>query len=156
VQPADFFDISESLVTASRGRPKRVFLRRAVSTTYYALFHTLARSCADSLVGVTAANRSSEAWHQVYRSLDHGLAKKNCSSQRIREFPVEIRNFAELFCEMQAKRHAADYDPSAPHLKSTVSLDIARVKDVVSAFQMQPIREKRAFSVFVLFKTRRD
>ena len=37
------------------GRPNQADLRRAVSTTYYALFHALARCCANTLIGATPA-----------------------------------------------------------------------------------------------------
>ena len=40
MQPLDFTRAARDLVdSAGRGRPREVNLRRAVSTTYYALFH---------------------------------------------------------------------------------------------------------------------
>ncbi len=50
-----------------------VFRRRAVSTAYYAVFHALARLCADELIGKNG--RSSRDYERVYRALDHGPLK---------------------------------------------------------------------------------
>ena len=46
-------------------------LRRAISTAYYAVFHSLARIAADLIVGTDR----NEAWHQAHRALEHGSAK---------------------------------------------------------------------------------
>ena len=48
--------------------------RRAVSTAYYAMFHTLAELCADELLGAGSDTRSEE-YIRVYRSLEHGTLK---------------------------------------------------------------------------------
>ena len=53
-------------------------LRRAVSTAYYALFHGLAETAADRLVGATPPARRYLAWSRVYRDLNHTSAKKAC------------------------------------------------------------------------------
>ena len=51
--------------------PTQASLRRAVSTTDYALFHCMAENCADMLVGTLGTNRSQPAWQQAYRALQH-------------------------------------------------------------------------------------
>jgi hypothetical protein len=66
------------LIRASRllagGQPSPDFLRRAISTAYYAMFHTLATSNANLVVRTkTAANQS--AWTTTYRSLRHFRAE---------------------------------------------------------------------------------
>ena len=66
-----------------RGRPRQTELRRAVSAAYYALFHTLANSCATTLVGSTRANRDQTAWRQTYRSLEHGHAQRQCDNRSL-------------------------------------------------------------------------
>ena len=56
MNPDDLIRIAEHLasggVRGRIGRPVQAELRRAVSATYYALFHALARCCANMLVGV--------------------------------------------------------------------------------------------------------
>ena len=59
-----------------RGRPQQVQLRKAISAAYYAMFHALATSNADTLIGASPRFRSLPAWTQTYRALDHGLARQ--------------------------------------------------------------------------------
>ena len=96
-----------------------------------------------------------KAWHQAYRALDHGQAKSRCRDKEVlQKFPDDIVDFANTFASMQAKRHTADYDPSAQFSKSEVLQDVAEAEDVIDRFGRVPIKDRRAFSVFVLLKTR--
>lgn len=79
---------------AEIGKPRQSDLKRALSTAYYALFHTLARECADRLIGTHSPQRSA-AWKQVYRALDHGFAKQACSQAKKLGFPSDIVHFAD-------------------------------------------------------------
>ena len=140
-----------------RGRPRQTELRRAVSCAYYALFHALARCCADMLVGVSPANRSEGAWRQVYRALEHGPARNRCSNQNmLNEFPQRIQRFAEKFVEMQRERHAADYDPGAHFSRSDVIQWIEETSVTIARFNRVPVKDRRAFAVYVLFRNRQD
>ena len=146
---------AEDLIAARNGKPRQSNLRRAVSAAYYALFHCLARCCADLLVGGAGADRSKPAWKQVYRALDHGLAKNNCKNQEtIKKFPKEIEDFANMFVALQTKRHMADYDPDARFYKSEVRQDVAEAADVMDRFKDVPLKDRRAFAAYVLFKSR--
>lgn len=139
------------------GRPRQTELCRAVSATYYAMFHALARCCADMLVGVSPASRSEGAWRQVYRALEHGAARNRCSNQNmLNEFPLRIRQFAEKFVEMQRERHTADYDPRAYFSRSDVIQWIQETGGIITRFNKVTARDKRAFAVYVLFNLRRD
>ena len=115
----------------------------------------MAKCAADLLVGGPGATRSEPAWAQVYRALEHGATKSACKNHKvIKKFPREIEDFANAFVTMQAKRHKADYDPSEKLYKSSVRLDIANAKDVIERFQKSPVKGRRAFAAYVLFKTR--
>ena len=129
-------------------------MRRAISTAYYALFHCTAKSCADLLIGGDSAQRSQEAWTQVYRSLAHGAAKDACSKNTISKFPRQIQDFASQFVAMRKKRQSADYDPDAHYFKSSVLNDIAACEAAIRDFASAPIVDRRAFAAWVLFKTR--
>ena len=68
-------------------------LRRAVSTTYYALFHCLAACCV--IVGGSGSNRA-------LQPLQHGPARQRCERQHHRKisrrdsgFRRSIRRYAE-------------------------------------------------------------
>lgn len=156
--PHDLIATARRTVGASPGAPKQADLRRAVSSAYYALFHCLARCCADTLVGKTRAHRSEPAWRQAYRALEHGHARKQCSHQStIQAFPSGIRTLADQFVDMQRKRERADYEPSTPEgrwIKSDVEEDIENTADAIEDFDTVPLRHRRAFAVFVLLKSR--
>jgi uncharacterized protein (UPF0332 family) len=155
VLPHDLLETARDLANSSKGKPKQAHLRRAVSTTYYAMFHTLARCCADLFIGGAGSGRSKEAWKQVYRALDHGLAKSACTNKAIvQKFPKEIQDFANVFVEMQLKRHDADYNPDGTVFKSTVLTDISAVEAAIDGFSNAPLTDRRAFAAFVLVKQR--
>ena len=157
MQPLDFTRAARDLVdSAGRGRPREVNLRRAVSTTYYALFHCLADCCANMLAGNAQDNRSSLAWLQTYRALQHTTARRRCLRATINRFPSEIRNFAKLFVSTQMKRHSADYDPDVTFIKSDVIQDIDEVEDTIKRFNKAPRADRRAFAIYVLLDIRND
>lgn len=153
LNPHDLIQAALDLANANGKKPRQAHLLRSVSTAYYAMFHALARCCADMMIGGPSAVRSKPAWKQVYRSLEHGAAKGACSANgKIANFPVEIQDFANLFRTMQEKRHKADYDPSETVYKSAVLLDIDQVKAAIERFEASALKDRRAFSALVLFK----
>ena len=148
-------DTSKQLARLDKRKPRRANLSRAVSTAYYALFHCLAQNCADSLVGRSHSNRSTRAWNQTYRALQHGDARKRCQRKGIiRRFPQDIQEFAKIFCEMQIQRHQADYDPHVPLHRSEVAGEIDRVKRCIDRFGKVSLKDRRAFAVYVLLPLR--
>jgi uncharacterized protein (UPF0332 family) len=150
----DLIKTAKELVASVDGKPRQSNLNRAISTTYYALFHMLARCCADMMIGGSSASRSKAAWRQVYRALDHNFAKEACQKRIIRKFPREIQDFANTFVSMQEKRHAADYDPHSKAYKSAVLIDIESAEIVIAGFQGAPLKDRKAFAAWVLLKTR--
>ena len=152
----DLLNTADDLVsTAGNRRPRQSNLRRAVSTAYYAMFHCLAGCCADTLVGGRSADRSGPAWRQAYRALEHGLARNNCKrNDFIAKFPQDIVDFANAFVALQEKRHMADYDPAVSFVKLEVEGDIAEARTTIEGFLSVGRKHRRAFAVYVLFKTR--
>ena len=138
-----------------RGRPRETDLRRAISTAYYALFHCLATCCANTLVGGPGSNRNIRAWNRMYRSLDHGVARRRCEHRDIIAFPMAIQDFASEFADTQDMRHTADYAPDAEFRRSDVIRDIARIERVIDDFNALNISDRRAFAVHVLFNHNR-
>ena len=146
--------LASGAVGGNRGRPRQAELRRAVSTGYYALFHTLARCGANLLGGATRASRSQPAWRQIYRALEHGHAKNQCDRPMMSRFPAEIRKFGESFAAMQRQRHAADYDPEANFSRSDVLQLIDETERAIIQFESAAPKDRRAFAIYVLFKLR--
>ena len=134
--------------------PTQASLRRAVSTTYYALFHCMAENCADMLVGQPGSGRSDPAWCQAYRALQHGTAKQRSGQGLIYRFPIEIQDFAKQFALMQGRREAADYNPTGTFEKSAVIEDIDLTSEVIAQFRRASERDRRAFAVYVLLNLR--
>lgn len=162
MQPLDFITTARRLATASRrGRPLETDLRRAISTTYYALFHCLANCCADTVVGGAGSNRSRPAWNQAYRALEHGMTRQRCINRNtMARFPGDIQEFGEKFVFMQKMRHLADYDPDAkdtrnlPLSRSAIIQIIDDVEGGIRIFNRVPIVDRRAFAVYVLLPVR--
>ena len=76
MNPARLINIATELALSSDDTPERQDdLRRAVSTAYYAMFHALANSNANALVGAPT-NNDAMAWNRAYRALEHGDARR--------------------------------------------------------------------------------
>lgn len=105
------------------------------------------------LIGTSKSARSKHAWIEVYRSVAHGSAKAACQDGNvITKFPAPIVDFAYAFAEMQTKRHIADYSPEGRFYKSAVISDIERVESAIKAFDTVPIKDRRAFASWLLFR----
>ena len=160
VTPADLIAVARGLASGAiggpRGRPRQTDLCRATSAAYYAMFHTLAQCCADTLVGATAARRSRPAWTQTYRALEHGYVRNQCVRPEVRRFPHGIREFAKAFADIQRLRHVADYAPQTDFYRRETLLAIDYVKKVIDDFAAAPVQDRRAFSVYVLLRMRAD
>lgn len=137
------------------GNPTQEDLNRSVSTAYYALFHTLANSCADLLVGSTDADRASDEWAQAYRALDHGQARRQCSRGEVSRYSLDMQRFAETFCEFQEDRHNADYSPRADFDQAQVESIIDRAASAIAGFTAAPEDERRRFVVYLALRYRR-
>ena len=67
-------------------------LRRAISCAYYAMFHTLTASNANTLVGASPADQQRWTWQQAYRAADHRPTRNKISRASLGgRFPVAIR-----------------------------------------------------------------
>ncbi len=133
-------------------RPTQERLRRAISTAYYAMFHTLAATVADLLAG--GARRP--AWHRVHRSLEHGRARNACRQGRaMGEFPADIREFARVFVVSQTERQQADYALDGKDYEASVVLEhIVSVEQAIARFEHVDADSRRNFVLHVLFKQR--
>lgn len=152
--PDDLVGQARRLLRASPTRPRDVDLRRAVSAGYYALFHVIAGEAANLLVGTSGTNRSEKAWRQVYRALHHGDAKTRCENLPP-GFDRAFRNIASEFVELQKQRHDADYDPTARFSRRSAQNVVQRAEAAIATFRGAPVKDRRAFVVWLLFPNRR-
>lgn len=68
---------------------------------------------------------------------------------------MDVQVFADMFVQMQEKRHEADYDPKQAFYKSAVQADIDAARVAIKNFQSVDKRHRRAFSAYVLLKERK-
>ena len=57
------------------GRPRQEPLKKAASAAYYAMFHALCRSNAETMTGRGTSPLSQRSWTRTYRALQHRQAK---------------------------------------------------------------------------------
>lgn len=150
----DLLSLADRLAKASPKRPRQADLRRSISTAYYALFHALAKSGAELLVGKTKAFRSEKAWQQMYRALDHGRAKSASEAARNLGFPQGLKDCADSFVELQKARHDADYDPLHRPTRPEALQAVVRARDAISKLRTAPLKHRRAFAVQLLMQKR--
>lgn len=149
----DLLATANRLAKASPKKPKQADLKRAVSTAYYALFHTIARDAADLLVGA-GANKAGRAWTQTYRALEHGFAKSACQQVRNLGFPPAIIACADAFVALQEARHNADYDPDHRVTRAQALNNIAQAKSAVLYLKSAPRKDRKAFAIQLILKKR--
>jgi uncharacterized protein (UPF0332 family) len=156
VKPLDFIETAKRLAETHRAkRPRQADLRRAVSTAYYAVFHAMCRNAADCLIGTSGADRSQTAWKQVYRSVDHGTAKKQCKDGSVMgRFPKELEDFGNTYVDLQEKRHDADYDPETTWTRIDVQTHIDAAELVIKQLRAVPMKDRRAFAAWIVLKKR--
>lgn len=122
-----------------------------MSTAYYAVFHCLARTAASELIGGTR----DEAWHRVYRALDHAAAARACrDKEAMARFPGEVRRIAAVFLSLQKARINADYALDTRFYKSAVLGRIDSAELAVQRFGLAPAETRRAFAAHLLFRRR--
>lgn len=146
-------DAAELLAHANTGRPVQAFLKRAVSTAYYAAFDALAAECANSLIS-SDARRTSRAWAQVYRALDHSAARSACQQAKQRGFPDDLVVFADAFMQLQEARHEADYNPLSRFSRSEAVALIELSEAGIRSLRQADAPHRRAFVAWVLLKRR--
>ncbi len=119
----DLLQQAHLLATHEPRRPKQSSLRRAISSSYYALFHLLVHEAVSLLV--VGADRKSLR-NSLSRAFVHGQMKEVAQqfagtkgpSPKVLPalngagLPPELKSVASTFVDVQQARHEADYDVS--------------------------------------------
>ncbi|MGD9617252.1 MAG: hypothetical protein AB7H90_18965 [Alphaproteobacteria bacterium] len=159
-------DQAERLIApGGRGAPRQVDLRRAISNSYYALFHAVSIASADQFVG--KRKQSDPLYSLVYRSIDHRALREFCDDvgkqtlpkKYIRYVPrqwppLAIQAFALAVVELQGKRHSADYDPMTTFSPSEARLAIRTARRALTLFKMVGPQSQNVFLTLLLFPPR--
>lgn len=118
---ADLLSQAEHLVRKEPRRPRQASLRRAVSTAYYALFHFLvdeasaflARGSHQGLKTLLSRAFEHSEMKNAARAFAGTTLKDNIADRiGIGTVPVDLRQVAQSFMDLQEARHEADYDRS--------------------------------------------
>jgi hypothetical protein len=149
-------DLLDSASAFYRVSPEtQATLRRAVSTAYYALFHFL--------IEETCKNwRRPEQRGNLARLFDHRQMQVASSrmAEKFKNAPqgsgeFQLSSVAGAFCELQKRRHEADYDLAQIFSSSDVALDINLAEDAFASWTVirnEQIAQDYLFSL--LFKSR--
>lgn len=125
----DLLDQAGHLAKREPKRPKQASLRRAVSTSYYALFHLLIDAASRF---VARGNNRADLRYAVTRAFDHGEMKSAANSFKggslpgvlsgavNTPIPAELRRLCQTFIDLQQARHEADYDLTRMFARSEV------------------------------------
>ena len=139
------------------GRRSNAFRRRAVSTAYYAVFHALAKLCADYVT--RSARRATDEYGRVYRSLEHGVLK-NAFAQPPLKDNQKLSDIGAIVVRLQAERHRADY---LPPIAGIFSRDIAQelveqAREAVAELESLKPQNKdcRTLATSLVFRERRQ
>jgi uncharacterized protein (UPF0332 family) len=148
----------ELLATAHKlleGEPTASDVRKAISSAYYAVFHRLCLLCCESFAGERDGSFV-RAKRQAYRSIDHASARLACLEAKLEAngYPEPIRDFSEIFVELQQLRHDADYDPDAIFVKSDALDAIRLAKYGIARLETAPVLHQKAFVILVALRKR--
>ncbi|MDX1983150.1 MAG: hypothetical protein SFV51_22955 [Bryobacteraceae bacterium] len=152
----DLLEVAQQFASLSGGHLDQAYLRRAVSTAYYALFHLLTSEA--------AANWSRpELRAKLARHFDHGPMKAACES-RISQIQAEFKRnppegeddeamiqlwtVANAFVQAQDRRNHADYNVAWTWHRSEVDSHVAEVAPAIQAWST--IRNHDAAQDFLL------
>lgn len=166
INPDHLLDQADRLVMPpTAGAPRQTDLRRAISTAYYALFHTILISAADEFAG--QANRQTSRYEIIYRGINHkkirdlsdDIIKQNLPTKYVKYEPqggfgVDLIATATAFVELQEKRHLADYDPLFGVKIVDAALAVASARAAVAHFRNAPRPRRKAFLTLVVFTPR--
>ncbi len=153
ITAADYLATAKRLISADA---TEVDVRRAVSSTYYALFHHVCRQFSQVVIR-SSDGKFTRAWLQAYRYLDHGTAKNQCIQAKdpSRGFSSELLKFALVFEQMQQRRESADYNPAANMTALDAYAWIVSVEQAIADFEKAPADQQRAFVLFVGLKPKK-
>jgi uncharacterized protein (UPF0332 family) len=159
----DLFQQARELATRDRRKPRQVNLRRAVSSAYYALFHSLIDEACRLMLGARHDERAVR--YVLGRAFTHSTMKQACAAfaggalkaavakglPAAFSIPLEIRRVARAFIDSQDQRHMAEYDRTEGYHRSDVLALIDQGEAAWDPFEnLAMSMEKKFFLVCLL------
>lgn len=159
--------LARILATREPKKPKQASLRRAVSTSYYSLFHFLAEEATLLLVG--AAHGDLGLRNLANRAFIHGKMKTACTEfvkvnsnsvhkllQPFWQQPLNvgynnaIKIIAQTFIDLQADRHDADYNLAIALSRQDALNAITRAENAMNEWRQLKIADREVCRLFSL------
>ncbi|MFY9340969.1 MAG: hypothetical protein WAT39_00675 [Planctomycetota bacterium] len=136
----DLLEQARHLAKREPKKPRQASLRRAIGTSYYALFHLLVHDACAFLAG----GAREPLRHALARAFKHKamvMACKAFANQAVKDplrdslptptISPDLTRVATTFADLQQARHEADYDPSAAFSRQQA---LGLVNQAVAAF----------------------
>ncbi len=164
----DLLEQARHLAGRDKTRPRQASLRRAVSTSYYSLFHLLCEDAAGTFVGKGVKDAAIR--QLMMRAFIHTQMREGCLDvQKQNPSPVlqpffvlldplrspELQRLAQAFVRLQLQRHRADYDlqGSFTRVEVTPLLDLAeQARDDWNTLKTDQPELARFFSLLLLLR----
>lgn len=162
--PNHLLDRAGRLATQG-GAPRQADLRRAISDTYYAIFHAVVTEAADLFVG--RKKRDSARYSLLYRGVDHRVLRKVCDGIAKSPLPAryaayapkagfgpELEAVASTIIDLQERRYLADYDPLFRASLSDTLFVVASGRSALARFRSVGRSLRHDFVTLVVFPPR--
>lgn len=162
--PGQLVAQAEHLLRLDRWRPKQANVRRAVSATYYGLFHFLGDEAGRAFVGGGPTRRPLRT--ALARALEHGSVRAACERMAAPGAPgslpasirgcwrgplsPDLRTFAKTFADLQDARHRADYDRNATVRRADVERSLFLTREAMACWSRLDPDEAQAFLLAAL------
>jgi hypothetical protein len=132
----DLLTLAGHLSVPAATDPERAWLRRSISTAYYALFQRLVQSAAQRWTGTAASRLGLERTfkHDQMKEVSRAVSTGSWRGWSTPQLPVplELREIAKSFIGLQEARHQADYSNEKSWTQTEVA---AKLSDARTAFQ---------------------
>jgi hypothetical protein len=164
IDPAKLLEAAHGFAThhQGQGRPRPVWLRRAVSSAYYALFHSIVLTASESLL----PNCSNQDRLNLARSFSHQAISNVCqwvaSGRGAPDYSLPLVNrlqgtpivgVATAFSSLRLQRHEADYDHLASFSKTKALAAIQDAERGIQELAAATPEQREAFVALLCLKT---
>ena len=131
----------------------RASVHRAISTAYYAVFHTLKEAIATAMVGQPSNQFSADQWTKMYREGNHRRIRDSLYNNR-QQMSNRGAYFAGEYRSLHNVRIQADYNPRVSYDEQDATVWIDRAETAVQTLLQLPQDERGAMFVLVILGTR--
>lgn len=143
--PADLLEQAEHLLKREPRRPRQVSLRRAVSASYYALFHLLVDEASRLMVPGVRREPIRDAYRRTFNHAEMAAAARNFSGGTFPDVLAQARGtralapdlllVARALVELQQARHTADYNLRVRLTRTQARLSVTLARQGMRAWR---------------------